>query len=87
MVNHKIAITYIVAHSVSNRRKDDILREDNIANVVRLLNEKSQFAMAMVTDTDVKAFFLKNNEQSIVGFVNYTTFFMRMFFLIRRITF
>ena len=54
---HRIAITYIVAHSVSNGGKDDILREDNIANVVRPLNEKSHFARAMVTDTDVRFFF------------------------------
>ena len=64
---HKIAITYIVAHTVSNGGKDDILREDNIANVVCLLNKKSQFARSMVTDTDVRVF-LKSNEQSIVEF-------------------
>jgi len=54
---HKIALTYIAAHSVTNGGKDDILKEDNIANVVRLLNEKSHFARAMVTDTDVRNFF------------------------------
>ena len=54
---HKIAITYIVAHSVSNGGKDDILRDDNIANVVRLLNKKYHFTRAMVTDTDVRVFF------------------------------
>jgi hypothetical protein len=39
---HKVTSAYIVAYSVSNRGKDDILTEDNINNVVCLLNEKSQ---------------------------------------------
>ena len=72
---HKITVIYIVAHSVSNGGNDDILKEDNIANVVHLLNEKSQFVRAIVTDTDVRIFF-KSNEQSIVEFVNYATFLM-----------
>ena len=54
---HKIALTYIAAHSVTNGGKDDILRDDNISNVVRLLNEKSHFVKAIVTDTNVRFFF------------------------------
>jgi hypothetical protein len=65
---HKITLAYIVTQSVSNFGNDDILREDNMNNVVRLLNKKSQFAGTLVTDHDVM--FFKRKDESIIRFVN-----------------
>jgi hypothetical protein len=64
-ITHKITLSYV--HS--NRGNDDILREDNITNIVHLLNEKSQFARSMVTDNDVRVLF-KSNYKCIIGFAN-----------------
>jgi hypothetical protein len=66
-ITHKITLSYIDVHS--NRGNDDILREDNITNIVHLLNEKAQFARSMVTDNDVRVLF-KSNYKCIIGFAN-----------------
>jgi hypothetical protein len=54
--NPKIVLPYYVAQSVSNCDNDGILREDNIHNIVRLQNEKSQFTRTLETDHDVRIF-------------------------------
>jgi hypothetical protein len=53
---HKTSLAYIVAQVVSNFDNNDILREDNIPNIVHLLNNKSQFVRTPVTDHDVRFF-------------------------------
>jgi hypothetical protein len=60
---HKITLAYLVAQSVSNFVKEDILRQDNMHNVVRVLNKKSQFAMSPVTDNDVMTFFEEERQK------------------------
>jgi hypothetical protein len=61
--SHKITLTYLVAQSVSNFGKEDILRQDNMQNVVCVLNKKSQFAMSPVTDNDVTTFFEEERQK------------------------
>jgi hypothetical protein len=53
---HKTTLAYIVTQYVSNFGNDDILREDNIHNVVCIVNEKSQIARAQVTNNYVRIF-------------------------------
>jgi hypothetical protein len=60
----KIILSYDVTQRASNFGAPYILREDNISNVVRLLNEKKDFArMKSVTDHDVWAFLEEEREK------------------------
>jgi hypothetical protein len=72
---HNITLAYIVVQFVSNFGKGDKLREDNIHNGVRLLNEKSQFTRGSITDNHVEAFF-KSKDKTIVRYVNLLSFHM-----------
>jgi hypothetical protein len=55
---HKIALAYNVAQNVSNFREYNILRKDNINNVMCLLNEEKEFAKTKpMTNYDVRVFF------------------------------
>jgi hypothetical protein len=47
---HKTAMAYIVSQVVSIFDNNDILREDKIPNIVRLLNNKSQFVRTPITN-------------------------------------